>query len=54
MVDAWLTKMAFKHMLIKRAYTKEDFERMVQASKFGGCGIAMDSMGMEVRCAKAA
>jgi ubiquinone/menaquinone biosynthesis C-methylase UbiE len=50
--DAWLTKMAFKHMLIKRAYSLEDFQRMATQSQFKSCDISPDSIGLEVRCAK--
>jgi len=50
--DAWLTKMAFKHLLIKRAYGKEDFAGMAEQSRFGSCEIATDSIGLEVRLAK--
>jgi ubiquinone/menaquinone biosynthesis C-methylase UbiE len=50
--DAWLTKMAFKHMLVKRAYTKQDFESMAGQSRFGGCMIQMDILGLEVHCIK--
>src|ERR1700739_3387260 len=32
--DAWFTKMAFKHMLLKRAYTEKDMERLANASNF--------------------
>jgi ubiquinone/menaquinone biosynthesis C-methylase UbiE len=46
--DAWLTRMAFKHMLIKRAYTQDDFTRLAAQSRFGKCRITADSIGMEV------
>jgi ubiquinone/menaquinone biosynthesis C-methylase UbiE len=46
--DAWMTKMVFKYMLIKRAYTQEDFQRMTAQSKFGSCQIKADSIGLEV------
>lgn len=50
--DAWLTKMAFKHMLIRRAYTKEDFERMAKESKFGASEIETSSISIEVNLKK--
>jgi ubiquinone/menaquinone biosynthesis C-methylase UbiE len=53
-LDAWLTRMAFKQMLIKRAYTKEDFERMAAASKFGACTIRVKPIGFEISFAKRA
>jgi ubiquinone/menaquinone biosynthesis C-methylase UbiE len=50
--DAWLTKMAFRFMLIKRAYTREDFQQMVEQSRFGACEIEASSVGFEVRLRK--
>ena len=50
--DAWLTKMAFKHMLIRRAHPKEDFARMAAQSKFETCEIRTEPMGLEVRCSR--
>lgn len=50
--DAWLTKMAFKHMLIKRAYTMDDFERMASQSKFPTCQIETVPFGLEVHFSK--
>jgi len=52
--DAWLTRMTFKHMLIKRAYTIADFQRMAAQSHFHSCDITLDSIGLEVRCARPA
>jgi ubiquinone/menaquinone biosynthesis C-methylase UbiE len=52
--DAWLTKMAFKYMLIKRAYTRQDFERMAAQSKFASCQVQTDSIGFEVLFTKPA
>jgi len=52
-IDAWVTRQAFRRMLIGRAYTKEAFERMAAESRFGGCGIETASIGLTVRLAKA-
>jgi len=52
--DAWLTKMVFKHMLIKRAYTIEHFQRMAAESKFKTCDTQPDSISVEVHCTKPA
>ena len=30
-IDAWMTKWTFRHMLLKRAYTENDFVRMAKA-----------------------
>jgi ubiquinone/menaquinone biosynthesis C-methylase UbiE len=47
--DAWMTKLAFRCMLVKRAYTQEQFEKMVEESGFGGCSIEANPMGFEVQ-----
>jgi len=52
--DAWMTKWAFRCMLIKRAYTQDEFTRMAEQSRFGGCQIELGSTGFEVRLAKPA
>ena len=52
--DAWLTKMVFRCMLIKRAYTKEEFIRMAEESRFGSCQINTGPVGFEVRFTKPA
>ena len=51
-VDGWLTKMAFRVLLLKRAYTKSDFERMAGESRFGSCTVSVDGIGFEVRFLK--
>ncbi len=52
--DAWMTKWAFRCMLIKRAYTQSDFLRMAAESRFGACQIHLDRIGLEVRFTKPA
>ena len=47
-LDAWMTKMAFKLMLLKRAYTEEQMKSLVFASDFKSCQIARTPIGMEV------
>jgi len=39
-------------MLRRRAYTKEQFERLATASAFGGCEIETSGIGIEVRLKK--
>lgn len=46
--NAWLTKGAFKHMLIKRAYKRADFEQLAAQSAFGRSAITEDKIGLEV------
>lgn len=53
-LDAWITTWAFRCMLVKRAYTRDEFMRMVQESRFGECQIDLASIGFEVRLAKPA
>jgi ubiquinone/menaquinone biosynthesis C-methylase UbiE len=48
-VNAWVTRLTFRCMLLKSAYTREDTERMASASRFGGCEIANDGIGFELR-----
>jgi ubiquinone/menaquinone biosynthesis C-methylase UbiE len=53
-IDAWATVWVFRHMLIKRAYRKEDFVHMAEASRFSGCQINLNPIGFEVRFTKPA
>lgn len=50
--DAWMTRWAFRGMLIKRAYTREQFMQMAGESRFGACQIISGPIGLEVRFAK--
>ena len=50
-VNAFLTRWTLG-MLRRRAYTKEQFERLATASAFGGCEIETSGIGMEVRLTK--
>ena len=50
--DGWMTKLAFRFLLLKRAYTRGDFMRMAAESRFGGCVIEADSIGFEVKFTK--
>lgn len=47
-LNALMTKWAFRSMLIKRAYTKDQFEEMVAKSRFQTCRIVEDKIGLEV------
>lgn len=51
-IDAWMTKWTFRHMLLKRAYTREEFIRMVAQSRFGMYQIRVLGLGFEVRLEK--
>jgi len=34
-IDTWVTKWTFRHVLLKRAYTKNDFVQMAKENSFG-------------------
>jgi ubiquinone/menaquinone biosynthesis C-methylase UbiE len=53
-LDAWMTKWIFRHVLLKRAYTRNDFVRMVKESSFGSADIRSCDLGLEVWATKAA
>ncbi|MGH9448536.1 MAG: class I SAM-dependent methyltransferase, partial [Terriglobia bacterium] len=53
-IDAWMTKWVFRCMLIKRAYTKGEFIRMAEQSRFGACQVNVGPIGFEVQFTKAA
>jgi len=48
-LDAWLTKWTFRHLLLKRAYTKDEFMHLARQSSFGECNLESDSIGIIVR-----
>jgi ubiquinone/menaquinone biosynthesis C-methylase UbiE len=52
--DRFITKLAFRHMLIKRAYTADQFRRMAADSQFGACAIEESAIGLEVTLRKSA
>ncbi len=51
-INAFVTKIIFKHMLRKRAYSGADFAHMLAATPFGGGEITEVPCGLEVRLAK--
>ena len=53
-IDAWMTKWTFRHVLLKRAYTRNDFVQMAKDSSFGACQIEPSTIGLEVWFMKAA
>jgi len=46
--DSMLTRYTFRTLLIKRAYTTQDFMNMAKESRFGGCRIDTGGIGLEV------
>ncbi len=53
MVNRFITKMTFRYMLLKRAYTKCEFQQMVDETKFHQVQIDQNPIGMEILLAKA-
>jgi ubiquinone/menaquinone biosynthesis C-methylase UbiE len=51
-IDAWMTKWTFRHVLLKRAYTRGEFIRMAENSRFGACQISGRGIGFEARFTK--
>ena len=49
MVNTWFTKITFKGLLLKRAYTEEQINSLATASDFQSCQITANSIGMEIR-----
>ena len=47
--NSWVTRMTFKHMLLKRAYTEQQIESLAAASDFKSCEIIKNQVGMEIR-----
>ena len=50
--NAWLTRFIFKHSLIKRAYSQDQFRDMASESAFKTCEIRADGIGLEVSLTK--
>src|SRR5262249_45297045 len=50
--NALMTKLAFKYMLLKRAYSQEQFRQMVSQTPFKTCEIREDPLGLEVALTK--
>lgn len=52
--DAWLTSWVFRHMLVKRAYTRDEMTAMAVECRFGECRFEFHSIGFEVHFTKPA
>jgi ubiquinone/menaquinone biosynthesis C-methylase UbiE len=53
-VNALMTRWTFRHLLLKRAYTRHQMERMATDSRFGHGGITATGIGFELRLRKPA
>jgi ubiquinone/menaquinone biosynthesis C-methylase UbiE len=51
-LNALITRLTFKHMLLKRAHSKERFRQMVAQTPFGTCSFREESIGLEVELLK--
>jgi ubiquinone/menaquinone biosynthesis C-methylase UbiE len=51
-VNSILTRLTFRHMLLKRAYTRADIERMVSETRFDGSQIRVVNIGLEILLSK--
>jgi ubiquinone/menaquinone biosynthesis C-methylase UbiE len=51
-INAWLTRMAFRGMLLKNAYTRDAMKAMVAQTRFKTCDVTSDTIGMEVTLTK--
>ena len=47
-VNTLITKLTFRFMLLKRAYTRTEFEHMLAETEFGSIKIKEDRLGLEV------
>jgi ubiquinone/menaquinone biosynthesis C-methylase UbiE len=52
-LNTLITKWVFRHMLLKRAYSQEDFRRMAGQTPFKTCTIRCDLIGVTVSLNKA-
>lgn len=51
-VNRVLTKLAFRTMLLKSAYTREQFQQMLSQTEFGSVEIVEEGIGFEIRMTK--
>ena len=52
--NAALTRLTFRFVLLKRAYTRETLMTLVSQSRFGTCALRTDGIGFELQLAKPA
>jgi hypothetical protein len=51
-INAWTTKLIFKYMLLKRAYSQQQFRDMASQTPFHTCQIDEDPIGLGVSLVK--
>lgn len=53
LINSTLTRLTFRCMLLKRAYTLAEFEQMVAETAFGGMEVKEDLIGLELTLTRA-
>jgi ubiquinone/menaquinone biosynthesis C-methylase UbiE len=53
-INGWITRMTFKHLLLKRAYRPEDMRAMARQSRFHTCELELEGIGFEALLRKQA
>jgi ubiquinone/menaquinone biosynthesis C-methylase UbiE len=53
LVNGLITKLTFRFMLLKRAYTRNEFEQLLSQTKFSRIDIKEDALGLEVSMQRA-
>ena len=51
-LNALLTRLTFKYLLLRTAYSQEEFTQMVSQSAFGNCEVRADGIGLAVSLVK--
>jgi len=51
-VNTLITKLTFRFMLVRRAYTKQEFEQMVSQTGFGAADVRQNPIGLEIHLHK--
>ncbi len=51
-INTFMTKLTFKHMLLKRAYTTDAFSEMIAQTNFKKYDIQPDAIGLEIHLEK--
>jgi len=51
-LNAFITKLTFRYMLLKRAYTRGEFEGMISHTKFSSVRIEENLIGLEILLSK--
>jgi ubiquinone/menaquinone biosynthesis C-methylase UbiE len=51
-VNRFLTQLAFRHFLLRRAYTKQQFEEMLAQTAFSRTEVAESGVGLEISMTK--